>query len=232
MGSEAVGDVEPAADEGSYMRIGKRCFISNLSFKTSWQDLKDKFREVGNVVYANVTRDENGKSRGWGIVEYETPEEAVAAVNAFNGEEMAGRKILVREDREDRDVKQYNKENGIERPNTRRPKRGGRGGGGGGGGAPRAGRDGNGHSEAHQPSGLQVVVQGIPWAHTDEALAALFQDVGTVEQASVVYSKDGRSRGYGTVRFSSKEEAEKAIEDFNGTELEGRALAVKIDKFV
>lgn len=38
----------------------KRCFISNLSFKTSWQDLKDKFREVGSVVYANVTRDENG----------------------------------------------------------------------------------------------------------------------------------------------------------------------------
>ncbi len=77
-------------------------------------------------------------------------------MNAFNGEEMAGRKILVREDREDRDVKQYNKENGIERPNTRRPKRGGRGGGGGGGGAPRASRDGNGHSEAHQPSGLQA----------------------------------------------------------------------------
>ena len=39
-------------------------------------------------------------------------------------------------------------------------------------------------------------------------------------------------QGYGTVRFSSKEEAEKAIEDFNGTELEGRALAVKIDKCV
>ena len=79
-------------------------------------------------------------------------------MNAFNGEEMAGRKILVREDREDRDVKQYNKENGIERPNTRRPKRGGRGGGGGGGGggAPRAGRDGSGHTEPHQPSGLQA----------------------------------------------------------------------------
>ena len=39
-------------------------------------------------------------------------------------------------------------------------------------------------------------------------------------------------QGYGTVRFSSKEEAEKAIADFNGTELEGRALAVKVDKCV
>jgi hypothetical protein len=42
--------------------------------------------------------------------------------------------------------------------------------------------------------GVQIVVQGIPWAHTDDDLAALFQEVGTVEQASVVYSKDGRSR--------------------------------------
>lgn len=33
----------------------------------------------------------------------------MAAVNTFNGEEIAGRKILVREDREDRDVKQYNR---------------------------------------------------------------------------------------------------------------------------
>ncbi len=49
--------------------------------------------------------------------------QAVAAVNTFNGEEIAGRKILVREDREDRDVKQYNKDHGIERPEGARPPR-------------------------------------------------------------------------------------------------------------
>ena len=37
-------------------------------------------------------------------------------------------------------------------------------------------------------------------------------------------------QGYGTVHFLTTEEAEKAIADFNGTDLEGRALAVKIDK--
>lgn len=39
---------------------GKRCFIGNLAWRTSWQDLKDKFREAGTVVYANVMRDESG----------------------------------------------------------------------------------------------------------------------------------------------------------------------------
>ena len=36
------------------------------------------------------------------------------AVQTLNGVELGGRKILVREDREDRDVKQYNRDNGLE----------------------------------------------------------------------------------------------------------------------
>lgn len=39
-------------------------------------------------------------------MEFETPEEALEAINKLNGTELAGRTILVREDREDRDVKQ------------------------------------------------------------------------------------------------------------------------------
>ena len=42
---------------GEEIRVGRRCFVSNLAWRTSWQDLKDKFRECGNVVYANVMRD-------------------------------------------------------------------------------------------------------------------------------------------------------------------------------
>lgn len=47
------------------LAVGKRCFVSNLAWKTSWQDLKDKFREVGNVVYANVHQTEDGAQRLW-----------------------------------------------------------------------------------------------------------------------------------------------------------------------
>lgn len=49
--------------------------------------------------------------------------QAVEAVKTLNGQELAGRKLLVREDREDRDVKQYNKENGIEGTSPARPPR-------------------------------------------------------------------------------------------------------------
>lgn len=49
--------------------------------------------------------------------------QAVEAVKTLNGQELAGRKLLVREDREDRDVKQFNKENGIEGSAPPRPPR-------------------------------------------------------------------------------------------------------------
>ena len=50
-------------DEGM-MRIGRRCFVGNLAWSTSWQDLKDVFKEAGTVVYANVVRDGNGQGKG------------------------------------------------------------------------------------------------------------------------------------------------------------------------
>ena len=46
-------------------KTGKRCFVGNLAWRTSWQDLKDKFREVGTVVYANVMRDDGGECNTW-----------------------------------------------------------------------------------------------------------------------------------------------------------------------
>ncbi|KAL6774212.1 GBP1 [Auxenochlorella protothecoides x Auxenochlorella symbiontica] len=102
--------------EEEVMRVGRRVYVSNLAWKSSWQDLKDHFRSVGEVVYSNVIKDESGRSKGWGIVEFAQPEEAVAAISTLNGTDLGGRTILVREDREDRDVKQYNAENGIEAP--------------------------------------------------------------------------------------------------------------------
>jgi len=79
--------------------------------------------------------------------------------------------------------------------------------------------------------GAQVVIQGIPWAYTDEDLQPLFEGVGEITLAEVQIGKDGRSRGYGTVGFKTTEEAQAAIEKVHGTELEGRTLTVKLDRF-
>jgi RNA recognition motif-containing protein len=85
-----------------------------------------------------------------------------------------------------------------------------------------------------------VCVQGIPWKFTWKELKDLFAEIGEVERADVMYSPDGRSKvgdtskgrskGWGTVRFTSTEAAEKAIADFHGSTLEGRTLTVFLDK--
>ena len=74
-------------------------------------------------------------------------------------------------------------------------------------------------------------MQGLPWAYTWKELKPLFEEYGDIERADVVIGRDGRSRGYGTVRFVSTAAAESAIAAKNGTELEGRALTVKLDRF-
>ena len=87
---------------------GRRVFVSNLSWTTSWQDLKDYFRQAGNVVYANIMMEDN-RSKGCGIVEFETSDEAGKAIDLLHDTDLDGRPITVREDREDRDVKQKGK---------------------------------------------------------------------------------------------------------------------------
>mmetsp|Transcript_1009 Transcript_1009/g.6356 ORF Transcript_1009/g.6356 Transcript_1009/m.6356 type:complete len:134 (+) Transcript_1009:363-764(+) len=47
---------------GDLPKIGRRCFVGNLAWSTSWQDLKDHFRDAGTVVYCNVTREPSGES--------------------------------------------------------------------------------------------------------------------------------------------------------------------------
>lgn len=59
------------------------------------------------------------------------------------------------------------------------------------------------------------------------SMKQLFSQAGTVESATVVEDREtGRSRGFGFVEMSSKQEGQKAIEQFNGKEFNGRTLTV------
>eukprot|EP00775_Hariotina_reticulata_P004696 gene4696-4948_t len=81
-----------------------------------------------------------------------------------------------------------------------------------------------------ESSGLQVVVHNLPWTTTWQQLKDAFKE-WKVERADVVYDSWGKSRGFGTVRFSSKEEAEAACSKLNNTDYEGRTITVRLDRF-
>ena len=73
----------------------------------------------------------------------------------------------------------------------------------------------------------KIYVGGLPYATTDAQLQEIFSAHGTVESARVITDKfTGRSRGFGVVEMASQEEAQKAIQALNGTDLDGRNLTV------
>jgi RNA recognition motif-containing protein len=74
---------------------------------------------------------------------------------------------------------------------------------------------------------MKLYVGNLSFQTSSDDLEQLFAQAGTVESASVVEDRDtGRSRGFGFVEMSTKEEGEAAIAQFNGTEVNGRALNV------
>ena len=74
----------------------------------------------------------------------------------------------------------------------------------------------------------KLYVGGLPFSTTDESLLQLFSGKGYKPvSARVITDRDtGRSRGYGFVELGPEDDAAKAIGEFNGLNIEGRALVV------
>jgi RNA recognition motif-containing protein len=74
---------------------------------------------------------------------------------------------------------------------------------------------------------MKLYVGNLAFSTSSFDLEELFGTVGTVESATVVEDREtGRSRGFGFIEMSSKEEGENAIAEFNGKEVNGRSLTV------
>lgn len=75
----------------------------------------------------------------------------------------------------------------------------------------------------------RLYVGNLPFSATQAQMQDLFSQAGTVVTADVMIDKmSGRSRGFGFVEMSNDEETQKAIEMFNGYDMDGRKLIVNI----
>ena len=72
----------------------------------------------------------------------------------------------------------------------------------------------------------KLYVGNLPFQTTEDDLSDLFAAVGAVESVRIITDRDtGRSRGFGFIEMGD-EDAEKAINEFNGKDMEGRPLTV------
>jgi RNA recognition motif-containing protein len=73
----------------------------------------------------------------------------------------------------------------------------------------------------------KLYVGNLPYSVTDASLGDHFAKAGTVTSASVIMDKmTGRSKGFGFVEMSADEEATRAIEMWDGKEMDGRTIRV------
>ncbi len=73
----------------------------------------------------------------------------------------------------------------------------------------------------------KLYVGGLSYSTTEDGLRNLFAQAGTIESVAIITDKfSGRSKGFGFVEMSTDEEAQKAIEAYNGKEFDGRTITV------
>ncbi|KAJ5779589.1 Nucleotide-binding alpha-beta plait [Penicillium paradoxum] len=194
----------------------RRVYVGNLSYDVKWHHLKDFMRQAGEVLFADVLLLPNGMSKGCGIVEYATREQAQNAVNTLSNQSLMGRLVYVREDRESEPRFVGGPPRGDFGPGAR-----GGFGGGGFGGPPGGG-------------GRQIYVSNLPFNVGWQDLKDLFRQAaqqGAVIRADVHTDPSGRPKGSGIVAFESPDDARNAIAQFNGYDWQGRAIEVREDRF-
>lgn len=176
---------------------------------------------AGEVRISRVVRYPDGRSKGWGLVEFVDPSGAANAIANYNDIELMGRKIFIREDREPDGAPAVTPGGGK----------------GGGKGKGRGGATGRGRGRARPPleepevdvtSGTALYVGNLPWSTTSAQLREVFSEY-SVKTVDVKAGYDGRSRGYGIVTFETEEDAAEGIK-LQGYNLDGREILVRFDR--
>mmetsp|Transcript_85872 Transcript_85872/g.156498 ORF Transcript_85872/g.156498 Transcript_85872/m.156498 type:complete len:407 (-) Transcript_85872:32-1252(-) len=246
-------------EEGS---LNPKCkvYVGQLPYSTTWQDLKDIFSEVGEVTYANVfcepgvkpgmrTANPSGYSKGRGVVEFATQDEARAAILSMNGHMVGTRSIVVEPWSEFNGQPAPGKDTDQSAGETWQPQKYGGAGKGfesgsqkGGAVASwnRAGAKGaaKGGGKSSLNPECKVFVGQLPYSLTWQDLKTIFAQAGTVTYANILMEQgmagkggkhanpEGWSKGMGVVEFSSPEEALQAIVLLNGMEIKSRKITV------
>lgn len=74
-----------------------------------------------------------------------------------------------------------------------------------------------------------LFIGSLAYATTDDTLKAHFQQIGPVASARVITDRDsGRSKGFGFVEFENDDDNQKAVDQLNGKELDGREINVSL----
>lgn len=179
-------------------RPGTEVFVGNLPFSTTWQTLKDLFRDAGDVIRADVMSNKWGKSRGFGTVVFSNADDADNAVEKFQNYVLDGRTIEVRHGKEPAE---------RSRPSSKNS-------------------DFTEGVDGHGDPCNTIYVGNLPFITTQTDLFELFETIGRVTRAEIQYDLSGRPSGSAVVEFELTDLAELAIKNLDRYNYGGRNLGI------
>eukprot|EP01018_Ginkgo_biloba_P024917 Gb_00731 [translate_table: standard] len=176
-------------------------YVKNLSETITDEDLRNVFSGYGPITSAVVMRDPDGKSKGFGFVNFENADDAARAVENLNGRNF----------NDDREWYVGRAQKKAEREAELRAK---------------FEQERNARMEKFQ--GANLYLKNLDDSVDDERLRALFSEFGTIISCKVMRDPQGQSRGSGFVAFSSPEEAMRAVSEMNGKMVGRKPLYVAL----
>jgi polyadenylate-binding protein len=198
-----VGRFVPRKDRemelGEKARRFTNVYVKNICEEYDDVKLTEMFSKYGKISSVKVMKSEEGKSKGFGFVSFESPEEASVACDELNGSEIEGKTVYVgrAQKKAERQAELKKKFEAIKMERMNRFQ------------------------------GVNLYVKNLDDTIDDERLRQEFAPFGTITSAKVM-NEEGRSRGFGFVCFSSPEEATKAVTEMNGRIIVSKPLYVAL----
>lgn len=175
-------------------------YIKNLDLEVTQEEFEELFNRYGSVTSAVVQVDEEGKSKGFGFVNYETHDEAQRAVDNLHDIELNGKKLFV-----SRAQKKAEREEELRRSYEQAKM-----------------------EKLSKYAGVNLYIKNLEDDVDDEKLRAEFEPFGTITSCKVMRDEKSTSKGFGFVCFSSPDEATKAVAEMNNKMIGSKPLYVSL----
>lgn len=175
-------------------------YVKNIDLEATEEEVKELFTPFGAITSLYVEKDQEGKSRGFGFINFEEHEAAVKAIEALNDQEFKTKKLYVgRAQKKSERLEELKKQYEAARV-----------------------------EKLSKSQGVNLFIKNLDDSIDDEKLREEFQSFGTIASVKVMTDDTGKSKGFGFVSFSSPEEASRAISEMNQHMLAGKPLYVAL----
>ncbi|CAA20734.1 RNA-binding protein Nop4 [Schizosaccharomyces pombe] len=180
------------------MNSNSTLFVRNLAFQTKQDDLTNFFSDVGPIKHAVVvTNPETGENRGYGFVTFSMLEDAQRAAKELKNKKLHGRILRL-------DFATPRKRSEVDTDQNKAVKK-----------------------TIRQDNRPRLIIRNLPWSiKKPQHLEPHFSKFGKVREIKIPTKGGGRMCGFAFVWMKDRKAAEEAMNSLNGTEIDGRPIAV------